>query len=85
MAKIIMENEKKEVPDNSPIMPPCEELGVAFGCNSGICGTCRIEVLEGMENLSEMTQAEKDMGLEGNERLACQCRILKGTVKIKYF
>jgi len=84
MAKLIMDGQEKELSDDSPVKDACEELGVVFGCEDGICGTCMTEVLEGKDNLSEVTQAEKDMGVENNYRLMCQCKVKKGTVTIKY-
>lgn len=84
MAKITVEDKEKEVSDGEPILQPCEELGVPFGCTEGICGSCLIDVVEGFENLSDITQAEKDMAVGSNQRLACQCKIKQGHVKIKY-
>lgn len=84
MAKIISESGEVSLPDGSPIKDACEKLGVPFGCKEGICGTCYIEVVEGMENLSELTQAEEDMAVEENHRLACQCSIRKGIVRIRF-
>jgi ferredoxin len=44
-----------------------------------------IEVMQGMENLSEFNQAEADfLGDLDKERLACQCKIMGGCVKIKF-
>lgn len=88
MAELIFHNGQRiEVEDGSPIEEACEEAGVPFACSGGICGTCIIEVLEGMENLSAPTQAEKDFigeaGLK-RERMACQCSIRSGKVKIKF-
>jgi len=83
MAKIITSDREIEIPDNSGIKEACKELGVPFSCEEGDCGTCMIEVEEGMENLSEKTEAEKAMGIvEGKYRLACQCKIKKGDIKI---
>ena len=31
--------------DGSSIKEACEELGIPFGCNAGICGTCKIEIV----------------------------------------
>lgn len=87
MAKLVFEDTKREreLPDDSPIQEICEEEGVPFACTEGVCGTCVIEVQEGMENLSPFTQAEEDfLGDLGNERLACQCTLRKGCVKIKF-
>ena len=87
MAKLIFENTKEsaELTDGSPIIEVCEEAGIPFACTEGVCGTCVIEVSEGMENLSDYTQEESDfLGDMNKERLACQCKIKCGTVKIKF-
>ena len=84
MGKIIVGDQEKEVADGAKVINEAESLGITFGCQDGICGTCIVEVEEGMENLSERNQAEVDMALEGNQRLACQCTLKKGTVKFKY-
>jgi ferredoxin len=60
---------------------------IPFGCKSGACGACVIEVLEGQTNVGEKTDDElaflHTLGYPGNEfRLACQCR-LNGAVKIR--
>lgn len=53
---------------------------VLFGCRTGVCGTCLVEVLNGAEALEPPNQAEKEI-LEvfapENERarLACQLTI----------
>ncbi len=87
MAKLIFDdtNEEIDLPDGSDIAESCEEAGVPFACTEGVCGTCVIEVEKGMENLSDYTEAEEDfLGEIDNERLACQCKIKKGSVKIKF-
>lgn len=85
MATLKFGKESVELADDSPVMGVCEENGVPFACTEGVCGTCVIEVEEGMDNLSEYTQEEEDfLGDKGCERLACQCRIKKGTVKISF-
>ena len=78
--------ETVEIDDGSPIAEACEDEGVPFACTEGVCGTCVIEVKEGMENLTDPTQEELDfLGDDTcNERLACQCKIKKGTVKISF-
>lgn len=88
MAKLVFEHndEEVELEDGCPIAECCEEAGVPFACTEGVCGTCVIEVKEGLENLSDPTQEEADFLGEGtlDERLACQCKIKKGTVKIAF-
>jgi len=86
MGKIILTKpyQEEEVKDGSPIWEVCEnKFNIPFGCKDGICGTCRIKVVEGNQNLSEKNQQEKDMFPDDpTERLACQCKFKKGVVKI---
>ena len=87
MAKLVFENSGKEyeLPDGAPIQEPCEKEGIPFACSEGVCGTCIVEVVDGMDNLSEYTQAEEDfLGEMSKERLACQVKIKSGTVTLKY-
>lgn len=87
MAKLIFEDTKEEfeLEDGSEITQACEEAGVPFACTEGVCGTCVVEVVSGMENLSEFNEAEQDfLGEMNDERLACQCKIKCGTVKLKF-
>jgi len=72
----------------------CEEAGVPFACEEGICGTCIIEVMEGDDNLSDYNQEEEDFlgqkpqsrkAGQGVERLACQCKVRSpGEVKFRF-
>lgn len=87
MARIVFEenNEEFEVEDGAEIGEACEEAGVPFACTEGVCGTCVVEVEEGMDNLTPFTQEEEDfLGECDQERLACQCKIKSGTVKLKF-
>lgn len=88
MAKLVFNhtNEELDLPEGSDIAGACEEAGVPFACTEGVCGTCVIEVKEGMEHLTEPTQEEKDfLGDDtGCERLACQCKIKQGRVIIAF-
>ena len=49
---------------------------VPYSCRSASCGTCRVEVVEGMEGLNEPDDDELDVldifGNEKNVRLCCQ-------------
>ncbi len=84
MAKLIIDDEEHNIPDGAPIDAICENAGIPFSCNSGVCGTCQVQVLEGAENLSELNDEENDLGMDQNTRLSCQCSIKRGTVKITY-
>lgn len=82
MAIIQFEDEEREIPDGSAILLVCEEMGMAFGCHDGQCGTCLSTIIEGSENLEPLNEKEKDYGLADGERLACQCIVKFGTVEL---
>ncbi|MFA5995813.1 MAG: 2Fe-2S iron-sulfur cluster-binding protein [Patescibacteria group bacterium] len=56
------------------------DLSIPFGCENGICGTCMVTVKSGAENLSPITEQEKEtlqtLGGNANQRLTCQCKVL---------
>lgn len=85
----VLEDLEVEVPQGTSLPSVVEAAGadVTFGCKSGTCGTCRVRVVEGLENLSPATAEERDFltSLEApsDERLGCQFRIL-GDVSIDY-
>lgn len=84
MGKLILNDDEIEIPDGENICDYIEEAGVPIGCSNGVCGTCEVEVLEGMEHLSELNQEEEDLGMEGSKRLGCQCVLKSGTIKMTY-
>lgn len=84
MAKLIIDTKEYEIPDGGSIAAVCEGAGIPFCCNTGVCGTCKVEVLEGAELLSELTEDELSFGMDLDNRLSCQCHIKSGTVKITY-
>lgn len=84
MAKLIIDGVEHDIPDGSKIDAICEAAGIPFSCNSGVCGTCQIEVIEGPDNLGELNKEEQDLGMDRNNRLSCQCMIKSGIVKITY-
>lgn len=94
MPKITFVNEKKEieVPEGAILRDEAKKAGIVtnpgffkivncFG--NGHCGTCRILVKKGMENLSKKGLMEKitllrmfsTIGHEDEMRLACQCTV----------
>ncbi|MBF0197801.1 MAG: (2Fe-2S)-binding protein [Planctomycetes bacterium] len=82
MATLSFNGENKEVADGESIVHAAGELGVRFGCMSGRCGACAVEVKEGMDNLSPLSEEEEGFGVPEGQRLACQCDIQKGKVVI---
>ncbi len=83
MATLTKENASADVIDGDAIQPAADQLGVRFGCRHGRCGTCKVVVVDGMENLSPKNEAEEGMNLEDNQRLCCQAKIISGTVVIE--
>ncbi len=61
---------------------------VLFGCRTGVCGTCCVQVIEGIDNLSPADDDENEIieiygeGRE-NIRLGCQLKF-NGNAKLKY-
>jgi len=84
MAVIKTKDQQIELSDGTPIRDACEEIGVLFGCRSGLCGTCMIDIVKGEENLSELTEEEIAMDRDKTHRLACQTKIRTGIVTIKF-
>ncbi len=84
MAKLFIDHIGYDVVDGTPIAEVCEKAGIPFSCNSGVCATCQIKVLEGAQNLNELNQEEKDLGMDEKNRLGCQCIIKSGIVKVTY-
>jgi len=84
MAKLIIDNITYEVPDGQPIADISQEAGIPFSCNTGVCGTCQIDIQEGAENLNELNREEQELAMDPTHRLSCQCKILGGTVKVTY-
>ncbi|MFH1360390.1 MAG: 2Fe-2S iron-sulfur cluster-binding protein [Candidatus Omnitrophota bacterium] len=84
MAKLIVNDVEYYINDGSAIAETCADAGVPFNCNTGVCGSCAIRILSGQENLSALTQEEKDLNLNKDIRLACQCAIKSGTVKAAF-
>ena len=78
----------EELECGEEIQEACDDNGIVFGCTEGLCLSCQIEVVKGMENLSSPTEQEQDILGEDtitdeNIRLACQCQIMQGEVFIK--
>jgi ferredoxin len=94
MPKVTIVNDKKEieVPQGANLRLEAQKAGVDIyngidkylNCRgNGLCGTCRIHVKKGMENLSPKSTIEKvklsmmmsAIGHEEEIRLACQVKV----------
>jgi ferredoxin len=83
VAVLRFEDDELDVPDGERILEYAEQLGVPFGCQDGVCGTCRCRVISGIEYLGTRNDKEEDMDLDPDERLVCQCVISGGEVEIE--
>jgi ferredoxin len=86
MAKVryVKTGEEVEVEDGGNLAKACEKFGLVTACEDGLCGTCMVNIIDGEENLSELTPQEKDLERDKKHRLGCQCKIKKGTVTVDF-
>lgn len=87
MPRLVFEDVQKEgdFPEQRTVLSCALEMGIRIShvCGGdGACGTCRVEVLEGWDNLTPPTPDETYKDLEEPYRLGCQAK-LKGDVRVK--
>ena len=91
MAEIFFESDNltAKANDNSAVVDVVEEndASLPFGCREGQCGTCRVMVIEGMQNLNAVEHEEKlildEEELSQGFRLGCQLIVKSGRVILK--
>lgn len=74
-----------EFPAGKTLLSCALEMGVRIShvCGGdGACGTCRIEVIEGWDELTPPTPDETYKELEQPHRLSCQAKLI-GDVMVK--
>lgn len=74
-----------EFPEGKSLLSIAGQLGVRVSqvCGGdGACGTCRIEVVEGWNNLTNPTPDETYKELDPPYRLSCQAKLM-GDVVVK--
>jgi ferredoxin, 2Fe-2S len=84
------EGKSGEVPENTSLLEAAEALGFPLPHDCGgnaSCTTCRVEVEDGLENLSEVDFDEQDLldrenRVQGFHRLGCQARVV-GNVRVR--
>ena len=90
MAQVEIKNDGKtvEIPDGSLLAELDGKCSILFACKAGSCGSCKVRVLEGMENLEPPSEEEKaglsTFGTAENERLLCIAKIKSGKGVIEY-
>ena len=93
MPEIVIQNlSNKKVPADDTVRPLLYHFQQSYldwmhACGGkGRCTTCKVVVLEGLDNFEPLTEAEqryeRQGALRANERLACQARI-KGDILIR--
>ena len=87
MPRVIFVDEGKaaEFPVGKTLLSSALEMGMRIShvCGGdGACGTCRVEVVDGWDNLSPPTPDETYKELEAPHRLSCQAK-LKGDVIVR--
>jgi len=92
MPKVFFKDRGKsiEVEGGSSILETALDNGVSIfhtcGGNAS-CSTCRIRVVQGAENLSEIESSEEQVldafDLTAPHRLGCQALVLKGDVEVE--
>lgn len=74
-----------EFEEGKILLRAVNEMGIKISqvCGGdGACGTCRVEVVEGWDNLTPPTPDEIYKELDPPYRLSCQAK-LKGDVKLR--
>lgn len=78
-----------DTPEGGRLLDVCDAHGAAipFSCRSATCGTCRVDVLEGLDLLEPPARAEIELlALLGNDprrcRLACQARVRRASGRL---
>ena len=75
----------QEFDEGKRLLDAAGEMGVRLSqvCGGdGACGTCRIEVVEGWDNLTPPTPDETYKEMEAPYRLSCQAKLL-GDIIVK--
>jgi ferredoxin len=79
-----------DAPEGGALIDVCDEKSaiIPFSCRGASCGTCRIDVLEGIEELTDAEDEELDvLDIFGDDpqkrRLACQAKMRAGTATLR--
>tara|TARA_B100000686_G_scaffold346217_1_gene432432 strand:- start:4567 stop:4857 length:291 start_codon:yes stop_codon:yes gene_type:complete len=91
MVEIVFEtdNISRKEPDGVEISFVADRAGASlpFYCYEGSCETCRVLVVDGMENLEEVNDKERQtLGkkkISQGFRLGCQIKALSGRIVLK--
>ena len=76
-----------ECEDGASFLELCQDNGAPheFGCTVGSCGTCRVVLTEGAQNVDPVTDDEKEtveMCTDEDARLGCQLTV-NGDISVR--
>lgn len=79
------------VPEGGALVDVCDDLRapIPFSCKSANCGTCRVDILEGGDELLPPKDDELDLldifgaGAGSGVRLACQVKMKPGLARLR--
>ena len=84
----LVSGQSHDVPAGTSFLEFCQENDPPhdFGCTVGSCGTCRLEIVEGADNVNATTDEERETvemstDCEG-ARLGCQL-VIQGDVSVR--
>lgn len=79
-----------DAPDGAALVDLCDEFDapIPFSCRSASCGTCRIHVVEGAEDLLPAAEDELDLLDVFNQkpplvRLTCQAKLGPSATRVR--
>ncbi len=90
MAKVEVKNDGAvvDIPDGSLLAELDGKCSILFACKTGSCASCKVKVIEGMDNLEAPNDLEQaglaTFATDPSERLMCVCKIKKGKIKVEY-
>jgi adenylate cyclase len=77
------EGQSAEFPAGKTLLSCSKEMGVRVSSvcgGDGACGTCRIEIVEGWDNVTPPTPDETYKELDPPYRLSCQAKLIADVV-----
>ena len=90
MATVEVKNDgaSVELPDGSLLAELDGKCSILFACKTASCASCKVKVLEGMDNLEAPNELEEaglaTFATDPKERLMCVCKIKSGKVTVEY-
>ncbi len=82
------DNASVEVADGALLAELDGKCSILFACKTASCASCKVRVVEGMENLEPPNELEQaglaTFATDPSERLMCQCKIKGGKITVEY-